>query len=162
MDNFRKYFTKLVNHGVLSVDGDDVLILPYEESEQEEQVALPEAKTIIKEVDAEPRRQATGMSEKDRQAMLVKAWNEHKPENMESMERMHPTVYIALMAHTKFLRVDRDSDQWLRRVFTAMKASDYWKKAKGLKAWNVFGFGEPKDKHFQMVSRFTTATERSV
>ena len=162
LDNFRKYFTKLVNHGVLRTDGDDVLILPYEEGEREEQVAPPEAKTIIKEVDAEPRRQSTGMSEKDRQAMLVKAWNEHKPENMESMERMHPSVYIALMAHTKFLKVDRDSDQWLRRVFTAMKASDYWQKAKGLKAWNVFGFGEPKDKQFQMVSRLYNEGDREI
>lgn len=120
--------------------GEQVLDLAAEELD-----VVPE-KLIIAEIEEQPKRKPTGLSQKDRWELIKEAWNKHKPDNYLQLDgSVNTPVLIAIETQTKRLGVDRDDyDGFIGAVLRGAGADDWW-STKDMTAAKVFGFGANLD-----------------
>lgn len=117
---------------------------PLEEPEPEPHQE-PE-KLIIAEIEEQPKRQSTGLSQKDRWELIKQAWNKHKPESYLRLDgSLSLPVLIAIETQTKRLDLDRDDyDGFIGAVLRGAGADDWW-NTKDMTPAKVFGFGANLD-----------------
>lgn len=139
--------------GLVRFIGDDIELFPFDgEPEPIVQAPVAEvvteqpAKDIAEEVAEAPRRESTGLSQKDRWELIKKAWNQHKPDGYMQLDgSVVLPLLIAIETQTKRLKVDRDDyDAFIGAVLRGAKADDWWGK-QAMKATAVFGFGANLD-----------------
>jgi hypothetical protein len=126
--------------------------LPAEEPALEPEL---ENRRIISEVEKQPKRKTTGLTQKDRWELVKEAWNKHKPASYLALDgSINTPLLIAIETHTKRLKLDRDDyDYFIGAVLTGAANDDWWSN-KDLKASAVFGFGsELKDGKFETVEK---------
>lgn len=124
--------------------------------EFDEPVAEPEPeKLIIAEVEQQPKRESTGLSQKDRWELIKDAWNKHKPESYLRLDgSVNTPLFIAIETQSKRLGVDRDDyDAFIGAVLRGAGQDDWW-STKDMSATKVFGFGaDLDDKKFLNVEK---------
>jgi hypothetical protein len=124
--------------------------------EFDEPVVEPEPeKLIIAEVEEQPNRKPTGLSQKDRWELIKEAWNKHKPECYLQLDgAVNTPLFIAIETQSKRLGVDRDDyDAFIGAVLRGAGQDDWW-STKDMSATKVFGFGaDLDDKKFLNVEK---------
>jgi len=159
IDVFRDRRRSLASKGYLKVDGRKIRVtLPIGEescsSEKPENEPQVEA-AIAEEMEKEPRRRPSGVTEKEAKAIIAEAWNAHKPDDYATISpSMNPATFIAIETQAKRLRHERpDYGKLIERVLKGCQEDKWWKERTGLKPNNLFGFGKPEDKKFYNVER---------
>jgi len=141
-----------------------IQVLPYGDGTKEidepsaeqviEQVTEPE-KLISADVEAQPKRESTGLSQKDRWEKIKAAWNSHKPERYLRLDGgINLPLFIAIETQSKRLGIDRDDYDAFIGAVCRGAAKDEWWSQRELKPTNVFGFGANlDDKKFENVEK---------
>lgn len=159
-NSLRKHFPIWVESGLVRRNGPDFELYPFADgSELPEYVAKQVDKGIAEEIAEKPKRQSTGLTQKDRWELIKKAWNTHKPEGYLQLDgSVNLPLLIAIETQTKRLDVDRDDyDAFIGAVLRGVKADTWWAD-KGLKATAVFGFGANlDDRKFENVEKLYRA-----
>lgn len=163
-NSLRKHFPIWTKSGLVRRDGSNFELYPFADgSELPEHVAEQATeqvdKGIAEEIAEQPKRESTGLSQKQRWAMIKEAWNEHKPSGYMQLDgSVNLPLLIAIETQTKRLKVDRDDyDAFIGAVLRGAKADAWWAD-KDFKATAVFGFGaELDDKKFENVEKLYKA-----
>jgi hypothetical protein len=160
IDVFRDRRRSLAGKGYLNSEGKKICItLPAEvELQPQKPVEVkPQAEiAIAAEVEKQPRRKPSGVTEKEAHAMIAEAWNKHKPDGYTTIpSSMNPATFIAIETQAKRLGYERpDYGNFIKRVLKGCNEDEWWKERIGLKPNNLFGFGQkPEDKKFQNVEK---------
>lgn len=165
LKTWEKHMTTLLELGVLVTDGKDYVVqvdgeIAEQVNEQvTEQVTEQVEKRIAEEIAEQPRRQLTGLSQKDRWELIKTAWNKNRPEGYLLLDgRVNLPLLIAIETQTKRLGVDRDDyEAFIGAVLRGAKADPWW-SSKEMKASQIFGFGaELDDRKFENVERLYRA-----
>jgi DNA-binding transcriptional ArsR family regulator len=133
-------FVEPMDDGYRIKIGEHVLELAAETVEVE-----PE-KLIMAEIEEQPKRKPTGLSQKDRWELIKEAWNKHKPEGYLQLDgSLNKPLLIAIDTQSKRLGIDRDDyDAFIGAVLRGAGADDWW-SSKDMNATKVFGFGANLD-----------------
>lgn len=133
------------------------LVIPSDDHEPE-----PES-TIIDELEDQPKRKPSGVSQKESMLAIRGAWNKNKPEAWMQMDgRMHPSLFIAIETHAKRLGIERPDYPGFVSAVLQGAAADPWWSAKTMKPSNLFGWGtEIKDCKFQNVEKLYRSNNKA-
>ena len=71
---------------------------------------------VLTELKAEPKRESTGLSEKDRTKLIIEAWNACESDRYQTLVSLTPWNRMAIEAHGKRLKVERDDYSWITQV----------------------------------------------
>lgn len=149
-----------IKHGFARVDKSQNLYLLLPDGEAVAvQVAEPVDKGIAEEIADQPKRESTGLNQKDRWKLIKDAWNKHKPVGYMQLDgSVNLPLLIAIETQTKRLKVDRDDyDGFIGAVLRGAKADAWWAE-KDFKATAVFGFGANlDDRKFENVEKLYRA-----
>ena len=153
---WEKHIITLMEIGILAREGDDYVVQACGELCADTEQA---PKLIAEEVQEQPKRESTGLSQADRWELIKEAWNKHKPEGYMQLDgRINLPALIAVETQSKRLGVDRDDyDAFIGAVLRGA-ANDEWWAAKNMKLSQVFGFGaDLDDKKFENVEKLYRA-----
>ena len=81
------------------------------------ELSLEEPQEVLEELQAQPRREATGLTAKDRDKLIVAAWNaEAEKGQYQVLTSLKPSHKIVIEAHGKRMGVDRDDYSWITQI----------------------------------------------
>lgn len=147
---WRKYIKVWEQQGVVRLADGNFELWPFSDDEDTELVEyvpeLPKTKLIAAEIEEQPKRKPTGLTEKDRWERIKEAWNKHKPEGYLQLDgSLNRPLLIAIDTQSKRLGIDRDDyDAFIGAVLRGAGADDWW-SSKDMNATKVFGFGANLD-----------------
>ena len=92
------------------------LVAEPEVVEHELEISEEPEQEVLAELKAEPKRESTGLSEKDRARLIVEAWNACESDKYQTLVKLTPWNRMAIEAHGKRLKVERDDYSWITQV----------------------------------------------
>ena len=101
-----------------------------------------EEPTIAEEIEEQPKRKPSGVTQKESMAQIKEAWNANKPEAFMLLDgKMHPSLFIAIETQAKRLGIERPAyGEFVSEVLRAAKVDPYWSTA-DMKPSRLFGWG---------------------
>jgi hypothetical protein len=118
------------------------LIIPGGTVEPVEEEVEEEEATIAEEIEVQPKRKPSGVTQKESMAQIKEAWNANKPEAFMLLDgKMHPSLFIAIETQAKRLGIERpDYGEFVGEVLRAAQVDPYWSVA-DMKPSRLFGWG---------------------
>ena len=156
-NRFYQRLKTLVELGYAKKEGKDIVLDLVGEPdivETEYDIESEPEQEVLAELKAEPKRESTGLSEKDRTKLIIEAWNACESDRYQTLISLTPWNRMAIEAHGKRLKVERDDYSWITQVLNGGLKVDRFltpKDAAG-PAW-VFGKNEDSisDWKFQQI-----------
>ena len=109
----------LVDLGYAVKEGDTIfldLVAEPEVTEHEFEINEEPEQEVLAELKAEPKRESTGLTEKDRTKLIITAWNACESDKYQTLVKLTPWNRMAIEAHGKRLKVERDDYSWITQV----------------------------------------------
>ena len=118
------------------------LIIPGGNVEPVEEEIEEEEPTIAEEIEVQPKRKPSGVTQKESMAQIKEAWNANKPEAFMLLDgKMHPSLFIAIETQAKRLGIERpDYGEFVGEVLRAAQVDPYLSVA-DMKPSRLFGWG---------------------
>ena len=118
-NRFYQRLKTLVELGYAKKEGKDIVLDLVGEPdivETEYDIESEPEQEVLAELKAEPKRESTGLTEKDRTKLIVEAWNACESDKYQTLVKLTPWNRMAIEAHGKRLKVERDDYSWITQV----------------------------------------------
>lgn len=81
------------------------------------ELSLEDSQEVLEDLQTQPRREATGLSAKDRDKLILAAWNaEAEKGQYQVLTSLKPSHKMVIEAHGKRMGVERDDYSWITQV----------------------------------------------
>lgn len=147
----RKSVNKMHRLGAIrKEDGNMILVVPTAEALEE-----GESQSISAEVEEQPKRKPSGLSQNEAWELVKEAWNREKPESFFRLDgKSSLPHFIALETQAKRLGVERPQyGEFVTCVLRGACADEWW-STREMKLSSIFGFGnKTTDTKFENVEK---------